>query len=99
MGGDGGFVQSDAAENELAKLPLESVGVAILQTRYGRQPRQRGGQHGVVREPEQIERRAIDLGGIAGGNGALQRGDEGRTDEIADLAVQQAGELAVLEMA
>ena len=60
MGGNRGFVQSNSAENELAKLPFEIGRVAIGQAWNRRQPRQRRHQHGVMREPEQIERLASD---------------------------------------
>src|ERR1700694_5683638 len=58
MGGNGGFVQSDAAENEFAKLPFEIGGVAVSQARSRRQPSQRRHQHGVMGEPEQVQRLA-----------------------------------------
>src|ERR1700754_2458465 len=99
MGGNGGFAQSDAAKDELAELPLENDSIAILKTWRDRQPRQGCGQNSVVREPEQVERFAADLGRIAGIDGALQRGDESRSDQVGDLAVQEPRELAVLEMA
>src|SRR5689334_13213610 len=99
MSGNCGFVQSDAAEDELAKLPFEDGGIAILETGNRRKPRQCRSQYRVVREPEQIERRAADVGRIPRRDGALQRSHEGRPDQIADLAVQEAGKFAVLEMA
>src|SRR5258708_1129161 len=49
-----GFVKSDPAQDELAKLPLEIGGVAVGKTGYGRKPRQRRHQHGVMGKPEQI---------------------------------------------
>src|SRR5690242_18320311 len=94
-----GFVQSDTAEDKLAKLPFENGGIAILKTRNRRKPRQCRSQHGMVREPEQVERRVAGFGCIARFDGALQRSHEGRPDQIADLAVQEAGKLAVLKMA
>src|SRR3954451_6948477 len=56
-----GFVKSNAAKNELAKLPLEVGGIAVSQARHGRQLRQRRHQHGVMGKPKQIERLASDL--------------------------------------
>ena len=53
-----GFVKSDSPEEKFAKLAFETGGVAVHQTRHRGQPRQRGGQRGVVGKPEQIERRA-----------------------------------------
>src|SRR5882724_861317 len=82
-----GFVKSDAAQDELAKLPLEVVGVAIGQTGDGRQPRQRRHQHGVMRKPEQIERFAADPRRVARGDRAFDRGGEYRPDQIADLRI------------
>src|SRR5580765_5873264 len=99
MGGNRGFAKSAAAEDELAELPFEIGSLAIVKTRRYRQPRQGGGQNGVVREPEQIERLAGDLAGIADFNRARQRIDEGRPDQVGDLAVQQSREFTVLEVA
>ena len=62
----------DAAKDELAELPLEDDGVAVLKTRRYRQPRQGRGQNSVVREPEQVERRAADCDCIARFDRALQ---------------------------
>ena len=47
---------------------------------------------------EQVERLARKLGRVARGDRPLQRGNEGRADEAADLAIEQPGELAVLEV-
>src|SRR5262249_18579427 len=99
MGGNCGFAKSNAAKDELAELPLENDGIAILEARRYRQPRQGCGQKGVMREPEQVERLAADLGRIARLDGSLQRGDESRSDQVGDLAVQEPRKLAVLEMA
>src|SRR5689334_20033634 len=85
-----GFVKSDTAQDELAKLTVKVGGVAVGQTERGRQPRQRRHQHGVMRKPEQIERLASDPGRIARGDRALERCREYRADEIADLGVEQA---------
>ncbi len=41
MEGNRGFVKSNSAENEFAKLPLESGIVAVRQTRHRRKSRQR----------------------------------------------------------
>src|SRR6266481_6401271 len=58
MAGNCGFVQSNSAENEFAKLPFEIGSVAVRQAWVGRQPRQRRHQQGVMRKPEQVERLA-----------------------------------------
>src|SRR5260370_21616887 len=55
-----GFVKPDSAENELAKLPFEAGGIAVGKTGHGGKPRQRRHQHGVMGEPEQVERRVAD---------------------------------------
>src|SRR5712675_719779 len=60
MAGNCGFVQSNSAENEFAKLPFEIGSVAVRQAWVGRQPRQRRHQQGVMRKPEQVERLASD---------------------------------------
>src|SRR4029453_9729330 len=99
MGGNCGFAKSDAAKDELAKLPLENDSIAILKTRRYRQPRQGCGQNRVVREPEQVERLPARLRRIARIDGALQRRYESRSDQVGDLAVQEPRKLAVLEMA
>src|SRR3954470_19516178 len=80
-----GFVKSDTAQDELAKLTFKVGGVAVGETGRGRQPRQRRHQHGVMRKPEQIERLAADPRRIAGRNRALERRREHRADQIADL--------------
>src|SRR5512140_3542195 len=99
MGGDRSLAKSDAAENELAKLPFEIGGIAILNTRRCRQPRHGCGENSVMRKPEQVQRCAADLDRIARFNRALERGDEGRSDQVGDLAVEQTRKLTVLEMA
>src|SRR3954454_23485549 len=68
-----GFVKSDTAQDELAKLTFKVGGVAVGKTGRGRQPRQRRHQHSVMRKPEQIERLAADPRRVAGGDRALQR--------------------------
>ena len=71
-----GFVKSNAAEDELAKLPFEIGGVAVSENRHYRKPRQRGHQHGVMGKPEQVERIIADLRRIAGGYRAFERCSE-----------------------
>src|SRR4029077_4863579 len=61
-----GFVKSDPAQDELAKLPLEIGGMAIGETAHAGEPRQRRHQHGVMGKPEQIERLAADPRRVAG---------------------------------
>src|SRR5437762_12747623 len=80
-----GFVKSDTAQDELAKLTFEIVGVAVSETGDGWKPRQRRHQHGVMGKPEQVERLAADLRRVACLNRALQRCGEHRPDQIADL--------------
>src|SRR4051812_48425607 len=58
MGGNCGLAKSDAAQDELTKLPLDVGGVAVGKTGHRREPRQRGHQHGVMGKPEQVERLA-----------------------------------------
>src|SRR6266566_5057176 len=60
MGGNCGFVESNSAENEFAKLPFEIGSVAVGQTWNGWQPRQRRHQYGVMGKPEQVKRLASD---------------------------------------
>src|SRR4030081_3349973 len=93
-----GFVKSDTAQDELAKLTFEIGGVAVGQTRDGRQPRQRRHQHGAMGKPEQMERLAADPRRIASGDRAFERSGEHRSDQLADLGIEQAGEFAVVEM-
>src|SRR5665213_2996492 len=50
-------------------------------------------------EPEQVQRLGADPRGVAGLDRAIERGDEQRPDQAADLAVEQAREFAVVEMA
>src|SRR5436305_9769997 len=90
MGGNGGFLQSDAAENEIAKLALEIGGIAVGQARNRRQPSKRGHQHGVVRKPEQVQRLSSIAGCIARLYRSLQRCGEHGSDQSADLLVDQA---------
>src|SRR4051812_40656541 len=92
-----GLVKSDAAEDELAKLPFEVGGVAVGETRHRRKLRKRSHQHGVMRKPEQIERLASDLRRVARRHGALKRRGEHRADQIADLGVKQPCEFAIVE--
>src|ERR1700738_2357745 len=69
---DGGFVESNSAENELANLPLEIGSVAVGQAWNRWQSRQRRHQHGVMRKPEQVERIAFDPGCLPCRHGLLQ---------------------------
>ena len=78
-----GLVKSDAAQDELTKLPFKIGGVAVGETRHHRKPRQRGHQHGVMCKPEQVERFIADLDRIAGSYGALERFREHAADQIA----------------
>ena len=68
-----GLGKSDAAQDELTKLPFQIGGVAVGKTGHGRKPRERRHQHGVVREPEQVERIAADPRRVTGGDRALDR--------------------------
>src|SRR5258708_23072664 len=52
--GDSGFVQSNSAEDELAKLPFEISSVTVSQARHRRQPRHRRHQHAAMRQPAQV---------------------------------------------
>src|SRR5450432_1014574 len=99
MGGNRGFVKSNSAENEFAKLPFKIDGIAVRQAGDGRKSRQRRHQDGVMREPEQIERRATDMRCVARHHGAVERSGKNRPDQIADLGIEQPGEFAVVEMA
>src|SRR5512139_3256369 len=56
MRSDGGLGKPDAAQDELSELPLQIGDVAVGKTGHGRKPGQRRHQHGVVGEPEQVER-------------------------------------------
>src|SRR6476659_8466555 len=94
-----GFVESDTAQDELAKLPFEVGGVAVGEARDGRKPRQRRHQHGVMGKPKQIERLAADPRRIARRNRAFERAGEHRRYQIADLVIEQPRELPVVEMA
>src|SRR5882757_619266 len=94
-----GFVKSDAADNELAKLPFEGGGFAVVQTGNGGKPRQRRHQYRVVGKPEQVERLAADARCVAGRDRAVEGSSEHRPDQASDLGVEQAGEFAVVEMA
>ena len=94
-----GFGKSDAAQDELTKLPLQIGGVAVGKTGHGGKPRERRHQHGVVREPEQVERIAADPRRVAGRYSAFDRCPEHRPDQATDLVVEQARELAIVEMA
>src|SRR6478752_8448597 len=76
-----GFVKSDPAQDELAKLPLEIGGVAVGQTGHGRKSRQREHQHGVMGKPEQVERLAADPRCVAGRDRAFERCGEHRPDQ------------------
>src|SRR6478736_777199 len=98
MGCNCGFGKSDAAEDELTQLTFEIGRVAIVETWHDWQARQRRGQHDMMCKPEKIERLTADACGFASFNRPLQRGDKSRADQIAELAVQQARKLAVLEM-
>ena len=81
------------------QLPFEIGGVAVGKTRHGRKPRQRRHQHGVMREPEQVERLASDPRRVAGRDRAFERCGEHRPDQVADLVVEQPREFAVVEVA
>src|SRR5712664_4941627 len=80
-----GFVKSDSSEDKFAKLPFEIGGIAVSEARDDRKPRQRRHQHGVMREPEQIERFAADTLRIACRDRAVDRCGEHRPDQIGDL--------------
>ena len=94
-----GFVKSDAAENELAELPFEVGGIAVVQTGNGGKPRQRRHQDDVVGKPEQIQRLAADPRRVARRNRAIERSGEHRPDQVGDLGLEQAREFAVVKMA
>src|SRR5258708_29931879 len=49
MAGNCGFVQSNSAENEIAKLPFEIGSVAVRQAWAGQQPLHRRHHHGAMR--------------------------------------------------
>src|SRR5882757_9900952 len=80
MRSNGGLVESDAAKDELAKLPFKVGGVAVGKTRHCRKPRQCRHQHGVMRKPKQVERLLADLRRIARRHGAFDRCGEYRAD-------------------
>src|SRR5664279_5066593 len=94
-----GFVKSDSPEEKLAKLPFQIGRIAVRQAGHGRQPRQCRHQHGVMGEPEQVERLGSDPRSIACHHRAIERGDEYRRDQVADLGIEQSREFTVIEMA
>src|SRR3978361_564071 len=98
MRSNGGFVESNAAEDEFAKLPFETGSIAIGPTGHGRETRQRRHQHRVMRKPRQMERGPPDPRRPPRRPRPLERAGEDRSDQIADLAVEQPGEFAIIEM-
>src|SRR6185436_20752776 len=94
-----GFGKSDAAQDELTELLLQISSVAVRKTGHGRKPRKRRHQHGVMGEPEQVERIAANLFCVASRDRSFDRYTEHRPDQAADLVVEQPRELAVIEMA
>src|ERR1700722_211153 len=99
MRGNCGFVKPDATEDEFAKLPLKIECIVIGQAWNGWQPHQRRHQHGMMGKPEQVERIARDPRGVAGGHGAIEGSRKWRPDQFGNLAIEQPGEFAIVEMA
>src|SRR4051794_27805990 len=66
-----GVVKSDTPQEKLTKLPFEIARLAVNEAGRGRQPGQRSRHHGVMREPEQVERVGRARRGVAGRDRAL----------------------------
>ena len=94
-----GVVKSNAPQKEFAKLSFELAPMAVGEAGNRRKTGQCRRQCRVMREPEQVQGIAADPHRVARRNRGLELCGEHRPDQLFDLGVDQASELAVIEMA